>query len=285
MPKYTEQQLQNAINHARREPTIPRKRIAALYQVNVTTLNRRIAGTQVSRSIAHRDEQLFAPGEEKAIAEHCGTMADLGFPVSHDLLKRIAQDMLNSRKQPPKMQGGIIAGIANGRQRILRANCQGVSSEIHQIGTEWVSRFLARNSDFRTKYVRYQERARKAASDDRETQAYFLRILANLIRRHSVKPENIWNCDEKGIIMGRNEVRTAAIVRRSTAKEATMMTEGSREYASVLETVNAAGKVIPPFIVWQAKTHRESYYDRDDTRDASFAVSASGYMDDELGRY
>ena len=55
--------------------------------------------------------------------------------------------------------------------------------------------------------------------------------------------------------MGRNEIRTAAIVRRSTAKEATMMTEGSREYASVLETINAAGSVIPPFIIWQGKTH------------------------------
>lgn len=41
-----------------------------------------------------------------------------------------------------------------------------------------------------------------------------------------------------------------AIVRagggRSTAK---MMTEGSREFCSVLESVNAAGTVLPPFIV------------------------------------
>ena len=139
MPKYTEQQLQNAINHARREPTVPRKRIAALYGVNITTLNRRIAGTQVSCHIAHRDEQLFAPGEERAIAEHCGTMADLGFPVSHDLLQPIAQDMLNTQKQPPKTQEGIIPGIG----RVLRANCEGVSQEIHQIGAHWVSRFLA----------------------------------------------------------------------------------------------------------------------------------------------
>jgi len=49
-----------------------------------------------------------------------------------------------------------------------------------------------------------------------------------------------------------------AIVRvkgRSTA-----MTEGSREFCSVLESINAEGMVIPPFIVWQGKTHRESYY-------------------------
>ena len=51
----------------------------------------------------------------------------------------------------------------------------------------------------------------------------------------------------------------------------------------VLDTINAAGSVIPPFIVWGGKTHRESYYNRDDERDATFTVSESGYMDDELG--
>ena len=51
----------------------------------------------------------------------------------------------------------------------------------------------------------------------------------------------------------------------------------------VLDTINAAGSVIPPFIVWGGKTHRESYYKKDDHRDATFAISDSGYMDDELG--
>lgn len=29
--------------------------------------------------------------------------------------------------------------------------------------------------------------------------------------------------------------------------------------------------------------HRESYYNKNDDRDATFAVSENGYMDDELG--
>jgi len=84
--------------------------------------------------------------------------------------------------------------------------------------------------------------------------------------------------------MGRNGSRTMAIVRvggRSTAK---MITEGSREFCSVLETVSAVGRVLPPFIIWQGKTHRESYYPEGGLiNEATFAVSESGYMDDELG--
>ena len=149
-------------------------------------------------------------------------MADLGFPLSHELLKKIAQDMLNSRKQPPKIKGGILVNQFFTKQ---------ANSEIHTLGVHWVDRFLSRNLEFRKRYTRYQERARKAASNDEEAQLYFLKLLANLVRRHSVIPEDIWNCDEKGIIMGRNQVRRVAIV-RSSNKQPTMMTEGSREFCS-----------------------------------------------------
>ena len=85
--------------------------------------------------------------------------------------------------------------------------------------------------------------------------------------------------------------RTVAIVRASTKKGAVAMTEGSREFCTVLETVSAAGRVIPPFIVWGSKTHRDTYYKQKDQDpderlgDATFAVLESGYMDDELGYY
>ena len=83
--------------------------------------------------------------------------------------------------------------------------------------------------------------------------------------------------------MGRNSTRTLAIVR--AGGKSTTMTEGSREFCSILETVSAAGVVIPPFIVWQGKTHRQSYYSvpEVEVKEATFAVSESGYMDDELG--
>ena len=291
MPKYTEQQLQNAMKHARKEPNVPLPRIAALHEVNITTLRRRLAGTQVSNSAAKRDTQLFSPGEERAISEHCGVMADIGFPVTKDLLQRMAQDMLNSRQQPPKGYKG--EGGSSGKtlqtmgDRIHRSTSS--NPAIHTIGAHWVDRFLKRNPTFKKQYIRYQERARKAAENDKASQAHFLHLLANLVRGHNVKPDDLWNCDEKGIIMGRNqpEIRTVAIVRASTKKGAVSMTEGSREFCTVLDTVSAAGCVIPPFIVWGGKTHRDTYYKRSgDTQeqpDATFAVSDSGYMDDELG--
>ena len=98
-----ENKIQRAIRHARREPELKVARIAALYQVNAMTLWRRIAGTTRDYATAAQEKQLFTVGEEKAIAEHIGSMADCGFPLTHKLLRQIAKDMVNMRAiQYPK---------------------------------------------------------------------------------------------------------------------------------------------------------------------------------------
>ena len=191
-------------------------------------------------------------------------MAEHNFPVSHDLLKRLAQDILNSRSQST-------ASVP----------------EVRQVGQDWVERFLKRNPDIKTKLVRYQERSRLAVSNNIELQLDFLRQLANLVRRLKAQDVDIWNCDEKGITIGRQSMRTKVIVRSGTAKP-TAGCDGNREFVSVLETVNAAGQVIPPFIVWTGSIHTESYYPKlagpaGVILKGTFATSKSGYMDNELG--
>ena len=112
-------------------------------------------------------------------------MADHGFPVSHDMLKKIAQDMLNSRKQPPKGKGKASVSVGTASED------PEPQAEVHVIGVHWVKCFLRRNPGFKKQYVRYQERARKAASNDEEAKAHFFFLLANLIRRYKVLPEDL----------------------------------------------------------------------------------------------
>ena len=178
-----ESNFQKAIKHARREPDVKVARIAVLYGVIALTLRRRLAGDTQDYATAFKDRQLFTPGEEKAIAEHIGTMADCGFPLNHALLRQIAQDMVNMRDILQK-------GKSDSTE----------SSSSHVVGAKWVDRFLERNSRFKKTYVKYQERARAAVSNDIELQRDFVRKLANLVRRKSITSDNIWNCDEKGKI-------------------------------------------------------------------------------------
>ena len=93
--RYTEATMQKAMQHARRQPDIPIRRLAELYDVDKSTLGHRVKGKQVSKPTSHRNEQLFSPDEESAIIDHCDLMGKLGFPVSKAMLVSLAQDMLN----------------------------------------------------------------------------------------------------------------------------------------------------------------------------------------------
>jgi len=71
-----------------------------------------------------------------------------------------------------------------------------------------------------------------------------------------------------------------AIVYVGGCSTASLMTEVSREF---LEYVSALGRLLPLFIVWQRKSHCESYYSEGWIRnEATFAVSESDYMDDKM---
>jgi len=59
---------------------------------------------QYSRA-AHLESQLFSTGEENAIAEYAGIMADTEFPLSPNLLWQIAHGIINMREMP---QGGVL---------------------------------------------------------------------------------------------------------------------------------------------------------------------------------
>ena len=99
--------------------------------------------------------------------------------------------MLNSRKQPSKIKGGI---------HVNQYFTKG-ASETDILRVYWVDRFLAPNSQFWKCYTQYKEQACKVASNNKEAQPHFLKLLANLVQRHSIIPKDIWNNDEKVIIM------------------------------------------------------------------------------------
>jgi len=111
-------------------------------------------------------------------------MADEGFPLTFDFLHRIAQAIINDRAPP---------------------------NNEYDIGRHWVRRFLDRHPTLNQRYIAYQERVRKSAARKNIRQLFY-RDLANLACRKGVTPDNIWNCDEKGITMGRGGQKEKAIV-------------------------------------------------------------------------
>ena len=89
-----EKQLCRAMDYARKHPSESKAKIADMYGVNAVTLRRRCKGVNVARHKAHREQQLLTSGEEDAIADWCGRMADMGFPVIVRMLLSITVAIL-----------------------------------------------------------------------------------------------------------------------------------------------------------------------------------------------
>ena len=86
-----------AVTYAKKHPGVSRRRIGRDFGVDNNTLRRRLAGTQKSRQEAHRHQQLLTRSDEKTIANWCREMDDVGFPVTFDIVREMAQNILNRR--------------------------------------------------------------------------------------------------------------------------------------------------------------------------------------------
>jgi len=133
--------------------------------------------------------------------------------------------------------------------QIIQARAQPNQAKIIP-GTHWAQRFLSRHPGIKLKYCQYLEKVRAKATVTIEEQRQWYRKLQSLMQRYKIIPENLWNCDEKGIIMGLAVGRQKAIA-RAGSRTKVAVTNGSRGFCSV----NAVGRVIQPFIVWANKVH------------------------------
>lgn len=210
---FTPVNLRKAIDYARKHPEISISQIARDNKVDRRTLGRRVMGETKPRNEAHQSEQLFSPGEESEIEQWCKEMDEVGFPINHSYLREMAQAILNRRKF------------------------------IHKVGVTWSYNFLKRHPALKVKITQYQEQSRQYSAANEAIQRMFYRLLSNSVRRWGITPDRLWNCDEKGITMGRATGKEKCIVRASN-KRPTIASNASREFTSVLETVNADKRVL-----------------------------------------
>lgn len=83
--------------------------------------------------------------------------------------------------------------------------------------------------------------------------------------------------------MGKGGIRHEVIVRANTPAP-TLADQGSRECVIDLETMNAVGQAISPFIFWRNITYRNEYYSFGGLhkQERTFASGENVYMDAEL---
>jgi hypothetical protein len=82
-----------------------------------------------------------------------------------------------------------------------------------------------------------------------------------------------------------DQISTGAVVTASERQgRPKMVQQGNREWTTLIQSINATGWAIPPFIIFKSRHHLSPWYKEDSLpQDWIIAISENGWTTDELG--
>jgi len=164
-----------ALEERRLEGTSFRK-LADKYGVSSSALSDQERGSLTCQQ-SHAHEQRLTPVKEKALKDWCKKLDDWGFPPRMDLLRAIA---------------GALAQILTKAEE---------DPELAHLGQHWLSNFLNRQPSLSAKFSIQLDCQWVYGGNIPALKDYFAKLLC-LIRTREIQPEDIFNMDEKGFIIG-----------------------------------------------------------------------------------
>jgi hypothetical protein len=151
---------------------------------------------------------------------------------------------------------------------------------IQTVGKLWVSNFVKRHDELKTRFSRRYDYRRAQNEDPKVIREWFDCVQQTIIQ-YGIASEDIYNFDETGFAMGL--IATAKVVTRAEYYgQRALLQPGNRAWVTTIEAINASGWLLPPCIIFKGKAYREAWFD-DLPSDWRFEVSQNGWTTDEIG--
>ena len=197
------------------------RRAAAIFNVPEATLRDRRAGKPARRDCEPNSKKLTKL-EEEVIVRHILDLDTRGFAPTLGAVQDMADKLLAERS----------AG---------------------QVGQKWPKNFVNRTPSLITRFNRPYDWQRALCEDSRIIGAWF-DLVARTKATYGICNEDTYNFDETGFLFGKisSQLVVTGLERRSRPKA---IQPGDREWATVIQGINATGWAIPPFIIFAAKYH------------------------------
>jgi len=187
--------------------------------------------------------------DEADLAECISVLCTAGFSPSVDEIKNLEQDY-------------------------VRANNLNTPFQDDRPGRNWFASFMKRRK-LSTKKVTMISAARKAATANPFLIYDFYEVMEKLEKQYKFKASQIWNCDEYGFPTDPSKARVVAPV----GKQGWKTTSGAgRENITVLATCNAAGRSLPPLIVFSGKNFQSTWKGTNALEKTMYGISDNGWM-------
>jgi hypothetical protein len=156
-------------------------------------------------------------------------------------------------------------------------------------GHNWCSRFVQRyKSELDSRSLDSLDLNRHEADSVTSFETYFS-VVGKKMEEYNILPENIYNMDEKGFLLGR--VTKAKCVFPKDLKPSQKLLaagqDGYRDWITVVATICGDGTALPPLLIYDSTSGsiQNSWVQEFDSNehDAWFTSSSSGWTSDKIG--
>jgi hypothetical protein len=248
--KNDESQIVLALRAMQNDPKLSARAAGKIYSVDHQKLSRRRHSILSRRDISANSRKL-TDLEESVLVQHILDLAAKGFPPRVSVVEDMANRLLATRDQP-------------------------------RVGKHWVSNFINRRPELRTRFQQKYDYQRAKCEDPEVIRGWF-ELVRNTIAKYGINDADIYNFDETGFMMG--VISTGMVVTSSDGRtKAKRIQPGNREWVTVIQGVNSQGWAVPPFVIVAGKNHLASWYQNSGfPPDWVIAVSENGWTTNERG--
>lgn len=201
-------------------------------------------------------EQYLTPQEEKVLTCHVLRMSENGYPL------------------PVKALGGLAFVIRRRRSSMP-------DESIKPPGKNWPQGFYRRNPQLKSRRMRAIPWDRHDHSIYAKVHEWFS-IIGKELSDSSILPENVYNMDETGVILG-NLGSLKVLVGKDELRNY-RGASSQRKLITAVECISAAGRCLNPLVIWPANTLRDNWTTHE-TPGWHFACTDSGYTNNTVNLY
>ncbi|EGU72922.1 hypothetical protein FOXB_16570 [Fusarium oxysporum f. sp. conglutinans Fo5176] len=148
------------------------------------------------------------------------------------------------------------------------------------VGKRWAINFIKRQPKLKTRFKRKYD-YRRAKCEDLTIIRNWFKLIENIIAKYGIQSDDIWNFNETGFMIG---IIKPGIVVTSSERHGKpkSVQPGNREWATVIQAINAEGQAIDPFIVVAGQYHLANWYQESNLPGTwAIATTENGWTDNE----
>lgn len=215
---YTEETLNKCLSDIKNK-VMTQRDAAKAYNIPRRTINYKL---KEKHTKSFGRPKAFSGEEEKSFVDHIIKMSEFGFPVNKTDLRHILKSYLDRIGRKIK---------------VFKNNLPGLT---------WVSLFFKRNPTLSVRLATNIKRSRAAVN--KEMLEDYINNLKKVVA--DVPPHNIYNYDETNLTDNPGQKK---ILTKRGSKYPEKICNSSKVTVSIMMCGNAAGDLIPPYVVYKAK--------------------------------